>query len=44
MIAMCWPKLPLNRMTRVTSGRAWNCSRSMAAERSRLPSLTKMTS
>jgi hypothetical protein len=44
MIARCWPKLPLNRMTRVVSGRAANCSRSSAAERSRLPSLTKITS
>ena len=41
---MCWPKLPLKRITRVTSGRFWNCSRSSAAERSRLPSFTKTIS
>src|SRR3982750_442984 len=44
MIAMCWPKLPFSSTTRVTSGRFANCSRRMAAERSRLPSLTKITS
>src|ERR1044071_4901021 len=43
-IAMCWPKLPLSSTTRVTSGRRANCSRRIAAERSRLPSLTKITS
>jgi len=31
--------LPLNRITRVTSGRRSNCSASSCAERSRLPSL-----
>src|SRR5690348_13221604 len=44
MIARCWPKLPLSSTTRVTSGRLANCSRKSAAERSRLPSFTKMTS
>jgi len=34
----------LEPITRVASGRFWNCSRSRAADRSVLPSLTKMTS
>jgi hypothetical protein len=44
MIAMCWPKLPLKRITRVTSGRLLELLAQHPAERSRLPSFTNTIS